>query len=443
MKILKKIIQILMIFQIIIGGIFIIKNGAYMPKYGDSIEFLEIAQTMELDSYRPFVYPLVLNISTKIADLFNINMTIIAYLIQILISIFACFVLVNTLKKIFNIELNKKEITLYSLFIFFIPFNMHFNMSIKCDSLATSFTIMFLCYLMTYIKEEKYRYAIYSFITMFISSNIRSERIYFLSFVLISILIIEAINCFTKKQKNFKKIIIITSVLILGIVTTKISQIIFQDENANERSQPTFSMYFYERIIGDTLPDIYEYLPENIKEQITYEDAVYSASARNNYKAVYEALYKKHGNLDDVNTIMKVALRRNFPNIALNIISDFSKNMFSPYYLMSDNKDETMVYTSTRMEGEHYLYTGMYILYFTVLFIIINIYLVMKMCINGINVIKNKELIVILSYAIVNAGFFSLLTSQNFHIRYAMPVYLIEIAILVMLFAKNQEKCNE
>lgn len=443
MKILKKAIQVLMILQIIIGVIFIIKNVGYMPKYGDSVEFLEISQTMKLDSYRPFVYPLVLNISTNIANLLNINLTHIAYFIQLAISGFTCFVLVNTLKKIFNIELNKKEITLYSLFIFFIPFNLHFNMSIKCDSLATSFTIMFLCYLMLYIREEKYRYAVYSFITMFISSNIRSERIYFLAFVLLCVLIMEAIIGYIKKQKNFKKLAIIASILILGIVTTKISQMIFQDENANERSQPTVSMYLYERIIGDTLPEIYEYLPENIKQQITYEDAVYSASSRNNYKAPYEALYKKHGNLDDVYTIMKVAIRRNFPNVALNIISDFTKNMVSPYYLISNNNDETLVYTATRMEGEHYLYTGMYILYFNIVFIIINVYLVLRLFINGIKVKKYREAIVILVYAIVNAGFFALLTSQNFHIRYTMPVYLIEIAIIVMLFGEKQEKCDE
>ena len=278
---------------------------------------------------------------------------------------------------------------------------------------------------------------------MFISSNIRSERIYFLSFVLICVLIMEAIIGYIKKQKNFKKLIIIASILILGIVTTKISQMIFQDENANERSQPTISMYLYERIVGDTLPEIYEYLPENIKQQITYEDAVYSASARNNYKAPYEALYKKHGNLDDVYTIIKVAIRRNFPNVALNIMSDFTKNMFSPYYLISNNNDETLVYTATRMEGEHYLYTGMYILYFNIVFIIINVYLVLKLFINEIKVKKYRETIVILAYAIVNAGFFALLTSQNFHIRYTMPVYLIEIAIIVMLFGEKQEKCNE
>lgn len=443
MKIFKKIINILMIIQIVIGVIFIAKNANYMPKYGDTAEFLEIAKTMELDTYRPFVYPLMLNISTKISGLLKIKVTYIIYLIQMTINMLACFILINTLNKILKIGLNKKQITLYSLFVFSIPLNLHFNMSVKCDSLAISFTIMFLCYFIRYLKEEKYRYAIYTLITMFISSNIRSEKIYFLSFVLICALILEGIIYLVKKQINWKKIIVITAILILGIILTKIAQIIFQDENANDRSQPTVSMYLYERIVEDTLPEIYEYLPENIKLQISYEDALYSASNRNYYKVPYETLFKANGNLDDVNTIMKVAVRRNFPDIITSIISDFTKNLFSPYYLVLDNEDESMIYTKDRMEGEHYLFADAYLLYFNMTFIVINTYLVINIFINGIKITKYKEMIVMLSYSIVNAGFFALLTSQNFHIRYTMPVYVIEIAIIVMLFSKKTEVLKE
>lgn len=441
LNILKKVIQILMCIQIVIGIIFIVKNVGYMPQYGDSIEFLEISQTMELDSYRPFVYPITLNIARNIANLLHIDLTHITYFIQIVINLFACFVLINTLRKIFNIELNKKELILYSLFIFVIPFNLHFNMSIKSDSLATSFTILFICYLMIYLREEKYKYAVFTLIAMFISSNIRSERIYFLAFILITIIIIEIIMYLIKKKINIKNIITLSIVLILGVTTTEIAKSIFQDENATDRSQPTVSMYLYERMIADTLPDIYEYLPEDIKQKITYEDAVFSSSARNYYKLPYEALYKKSGNLEDVNTIMKVAIRRNFPNIAINIMSDFAKNMFSPYYLILNIDDDTSVYTVTRMEGEHYLFTDMYVLYFDILFIVINLYLCLNKFARETKVYK--ELIVVLLYAIVNAGFFALLTSQNFHIRYTMPVYIIEIAIMIILFSKKQEKIND
>lgn len=437
----KKIIQILMFMQIILGIIFVVKNIDYMPSYGDTKEFLEISQTMELDSYRPFVYPLTLNITAKIANILNINITYVTYFVQGIINLFACFILIKTLKKVFNLEIDIKETILYTLFIFFIPFNTHFNMSIKCDSLATSFTILFICYLMRYLKDEKYRHAIYTCIAMFITSNIRSERIYFLSFVLISLIIIELIKYFVKKKINTKKIITILLIFIIGLITTNISKAVFQDENADDRSQPTVSMYLYERIVGNTLPEIYEYLPENIKQIITYEDAVVSSTDRNYYKLPYETLYKKYGNLEDVNTIMKVAIRRNFPDIISNIVKDFGRNMVSPYYFIVNNEDWSYNYTLTRMEGEHYLFTDMFVVYFNILFIIINVYLVINM--TSIKFSECKQLDVIALYAIVSAGFFALLTSQNFHIRYVMPVYILEIAIVTILCNRKQEKIND
>lgn len=445
LKILKRIIQLLMIIQIFIGIVFIIKNINYMPNYGDTKEFLELAETMKLDSARPFVYPLMLRYTKYISNFFNVNITYIAYSIQGIINCFACFILVKTLKDIFNLKINKFETLLYTLFIFSIPFNMHFNMSIKCDSIATSFTILFICYLIMYLRKEKYRYAIYATITMFITNNIRSERLYFLSFVLIATIIFEIIYEFVnRKQTKFNKfkIIILFGILIIGIVSTKIAGSIFQDSELSDRN-PSVMKFAYERIVGNTLPEIYEYLPEDIKEDISYDEAVESTLDRNWYINPYQKLYSKDGNTERIKTIMKIAIRRNFPDIIYNVLSDFSKNVFSPYYFLLDNNDWSYTYTLTRMEGEHYLFTDAYTLYFAIMFAIINIYIILLAICNSINIKIRKEMLVIVFYTIVSSGFFALLTSQNFHIRYAMPIYVIEIAIIVILLNIKEEKANE
>lgn len=439
LKVSKNILKILMTIQILLGIIFVIKNIGYMPEYGDSKEFLELAQTMELDSYRPFVYPLFLNISGKIANLLKTNITYIVYSVQIIVNVFASLVLVNTLKKIFNLKISNKEVGLYTLFILFIPFNIHFNMSIKCDSLASSFTILFLCYLIRYLNEEKNIFAIYTFLTMFIASNIRSERIYFLSFILLCIILWELATRLIKKdikKTNTKKIIVLACILFLGIITTNISKLVFQDENANQRSQPTISMYLYERIVGNTLPDIYDYLPDDIKEVISYEEALSLSSDRNCYKLPYETLYEIDGNLDRANTIIKIAVRRNLPNVLINTGSDFIKNVFSPYYIMSNSEDWSYNYTLTKMEGEHYLFADLYVLYFDIIFALINIYVVLNIKMNEVKLKNIKEIIPFVLYSLISAAFFASLTSQNFHIRYVMPVFVIEISILTMLVNK-------
>lgn len=289
-----------------------------MPKYGDSTEYLELAQTLSLPSYRPFVYPYMLNMVSKIANWIHVNITYIVYFIQIIINIVAYIVLIHTIKEIFNIRINKKEWILYTLFIFSIPINMHFNMSIKCDSLSTSFTILFIASLIKYRKTEKYRFAIFSLITMFIVSSIRSEKIYFLTFVIVGVIIIELVTYWYHKktsQLNKKKILMLFLILILGTTSTNIAKEIFQNKDDADTSESTIFLYAYERIIGNTLPNIYEYLPDDVKQNISYEEAVESASSKNNYKLPYQKLLEEDGNLGRASKILKTAIRRNFPNI--------------------------------------------------------------------------------------------------------------------------------
>ena len=414
-----------------------------MPKYGDTRDFLELSQTLlQLPSYRPFVYPLTLNITGKIAELLNLNITYITYFFQIIINLFTCFVTIDTIKQIFNIHISKKESILYALFIASIPFNMHFNMSIKCDSLAISFTILFICYLVKYCKTEKYRFAIYSVITMFLAASTRSEKMYFLAFVLVATMIMETVIYFYHRKTgkwNGKKIAILGIILLLGIVTTNSVKGIFQSEEDNsETSESTIFLYAYERIVANTLPDIYEYLPDDVKQEISYEEAMASTANGNTYKLPYLKLLEKDGNLGRVNKIIKVAMRRNFPKITMNIMADFLKNMFAPYYIIFDTADEMYLYTLDKMEGEHPFFTDMYVLYFNMIFSFMTVYLIINKIEPKLKM--NREIMIMLFYAVVSAGFFSLLTGFNFHIRYVMPVYMLEIAIITVLFNRKSEE---
>lgn len=444
MKLSKKCkitIHVLMIVQILIGIIFIIRNFNYIPEYSDTKEYIELSQTMQLDSYRPFVYPALINLSQKMANILKVNLTYVIYFIQLAISLFASVILIKTLREVFEVKINKKSIIMYSIFVFSIPFNIHFNMSILCDGIATSFTILFICYLMKFIKNEKNADAIITLILMFITANIRSEKVYFMSFMFIGILVLGL----TKKYRmNMKKIITIFMIFIVGLASTKITQFVLQNKSANERSQPSISMYLYERAVGKNLAKIYEFLPDDIKKDITYEDVENSSKSANNYKIPYEKLVEKDGNAKRANTITKVAIRRNLPDIVSSTIRDFGKNIFSPYYYFMDDSSGNYEWTKTRMEGEHYLYTDTYILVFESLFIIINIY-VLVFNRKNLKLLKNKELVVIWLYSFASAAFFATLTSQNFHIRYAMPVYIIEIGIVVTFInsTNNRKLKNE
>ena len=139
---IKSLIEILMAFQIIMMIVFIIKNGTYKPTYGDTPEYLSLAQTLKLDIYRPFIYPYTLNLLSKFVNIENI--TYILYPIQNAISLLSCLVLVSTLNDVVEAKLSKKQIFFYSLFLGSLPLIVHYNMTLLSDSLAVSFNVLFI-----------------------------------------------------------------------------------------------------------------------------------------------------------------------------------------------------------------------------------------------------------------------------------------------------------
>lgn len=437
---IKRLIEILMAFQIIMMVVFIIKNGTYKPTYGDTPEYLSLAQTLKLDIYRPFIYPYTLNLLSKFVNIENI--TYLLYPIQNVISLLSCLVLVSTLNDVVEAKLSKKQILFYSIFLGSLPLIVHYNMTLLSDSLAISFNVLFICFLIKYIRTEKIAYALATLITMFLCASTRSEKIYFLSFVIVGVIVIKIINYLHERKKsksilNIKIIAGLSIILVFGNITTKIAKAKFQNFEDVERTQSSVSYILYERIVSNSLPDIYTYLPEDIKQIISYEEALESATEKNKYKKPYEKLLKQDGNSKRSFTIMKIAVRRNAPKILINVLSDFIKNIFTPYYILSNQDDELYKYTISKMEGEHYLYTDAYVLYFDVLFVIINIYVWINK--KSYRVIDKYGVFVILLYILASSGFFACFTAFNFHIRYEMPIYILENGFLITLFSYNSK----
>lgn len=451
-RIIKIIIECLMILQILISIVFIIKNITYIPEYGDTNEYLELSQTLKLDGYRPFVYPYFLRGVNKISTFTGINNIVIIYFVQNMLSLLACGTIVSALKDTLDIKIDKKHFALYTLYLFSIPMNLHFNMSVLSDGFATSFIILFIASVLKYLNKKQIKYAIMTFVSAFLASNIRSERMYFIIFVLGILMIYEGIKLIQdrknkkterikeRNKEQIKNIIVFFILIILTFVSSKICVKVFQPKGNATRGQPTMEKFMYERIVSNTLPEIYEYLPEDIKQIVSYEDALNSASHPNKYCRPYHDIYKVEGSTAKARQIIYIALRRNLPDICANILGDFTKNVFAPYYIIANNTEGVYQWSVSRMQGKHYLYTDMYLLYFSVLFVIINIAVFIYA---DKSKIFNKKLLAIYAYIFISATFFSCLSGFNFHIRYAMAAYVLEITLIIMSFADINVNKNE
>ena len=443
---LKIVIKTLMILQILICFGFIIKNISVVPEYGDTPEYLQLVETMKLDGYRPFIFPVFLKVCIKIAQILNMNYLWVLYPIQNIISLVACFIIIKVLISVLNKKIDKKEQILYSLFLWSTPFNIHFNMSVLCDSLAISFTGIFIATLIYFLKNPKIRYIIMATIVMFITCNIRSEKIYFCVLTLLAVIFTECIIQIIKRKKKisnekFKNIVIgMMVVLILGTSTSLITKNIFQTETEG-REQPTISMMLYERVVSNNLEKYYDQLPEEIKKDISKEEAKQSGEHPNYYKTPYTKLTQMDGNKHRAHQIIKTIFKLDYPNLVMRIFCDYARNILPVYYQIFDNNEEyTLNWTTTRMQADSMLYTDVYILYYMMVFIILNIIIVVKVLYKKYEFsIKNiRYLTPFIFYTLASASFFALFSSMNFHIRYAMPVYMIEIGLVIVSLYNKQ-----
>ena len=453
-RIIKNIIEVLMAFQIFIAIIFIIRNINIVPQYGDTSEFISLAQTMNLDAYRPFVFPVFLRVCMKVAEKLSLNYVGIVYIIQNIVSLLASFAITKVLMYVLDRKQERREYILDSMFLWSVPFNIHFNMSILADSLAISFTILFIASILIYCKKPKIRYAICTALTMFIVSNIRSEKVYFCVLTLLAVGVTEMIIKIIQRRKlkdnkktnnEFKKTVI--GLLTVIIITTPLCIVvknIFQTETEG-REQPSISSMIYERVVADNLPEYYNQIPEDIRKDISKEEAEQSAAHPNNYKTPYTKLKNMDGNTNRVNQLIKTIFKLDYSNLIIEICNDYAKNIFPTIYHLFDNEQLTIDWTITRMQGDSKLYTNIYLLYYFMMYVIMNTIILVKLLYRkyefSIKYIKNLSPFIF--YMLTSASFFALLSSQNFHVRYAMPVYIIEIAITIALLKSKEVKFDK
>lgn len=444
---INKLLKIAMIFSIVFGLIYIIRNLSYVPQYGDTVEYIELSQNFKFDGYRTFVFPLILKICFKISQVINIQYTYFLYIIQNIVSLCACVIFIKSIYCIFEKKITKADVLLYSLFLWSTPFNIHFNMSVLSDSLAISFTLMFIASLMYLLKTYKWYYIIPTILCMYLASNTRSEKIYFCLFVLIITLIAFIIKRRKDilKKENIKQITAIVAIMIITLTLNTITKKCFGQNKEQDytRTQPGFVSFLSQRVMKYNLPDMYKYFPEEVTRSITYEDT--QNDGKVTYQGIYEKLLAEDGNNARVIMIIKTVLKHNWYNILLDINSDFVKNIFPTIYQLFETRQGALEWTITRMQGDHPVYTTGYIVFNNLIYVIIYVILIFKLISDkyNYNIKANIALLPMILYILVNALFFTFLTSQNFHIRYAMLTYMMEYAMIIILLSLSNKKLKE
>lgn len=111
-----------MTVQIVLGFAWMAVNLTNMPLFGDSTEYYELSQTLQVDEYRPLLYPLIIRIANKIANHMSIPYQTLVYSGQTLLCILSVFFLAEQLGGIiFSVQKRKNQKQFHLAVFFFQP----------------------------------------------------------------------------------------------------------------------------------------------------------------------------------------------------------------------------------------------------------------------------------------------------------------------------------
>ncbi len=431
--------------QVLLGGFWILRNLGHIPQYGDTPEYLRLAQTLALDNFRTILYPLFLRGPLWLSTRLPIPYQTIVYLCQLIVSYLSLLYLFTMLRPVSrrgtDQTAKRQSVAInigLALFVFTTPLVAHYNLSVLSDSFALSFTIIFVASLVGLFAKGSARYgygaAVMGAYTLMAIT--RPERL------LIGLAVAGAVALYFAVAAALKHRIVLHPKVIILIVAIAVgfagATIInnYGRGAAAQRTQPSLAVSLYARVTWPRLAKAYKYLPADIKKIITREDAITSDRWPTYYNRVVldKILGHKHGGAAAMNRITEVTWSHYYPEIVWSTVGDFTGNLLAPATeaLNFAIRNQSTDYVESRMSAGHPALTKLYRNYSAVLLgllIIIAIFAALRRIPGALP--GGSAAAVILTFIGVFALFFALFADPIVNIRYMIPIYVLEYGVMV------------
>jgi hypothetical protein len=412
---------------VLLAAIFWIFHFNYEPQYGDTAEYWHLSKTLRVDTWRTLAYPLLLRL---FSELFGKHSIVALYVFQSALSFLSLCYLFVTLDLTLGSKkgINIKTLCLSMILISF-PIINHFNLTVLTDSVAASFLVLVISALIRIFLFDDLSKKTFSIAAISIASSVflRSERFFYLltllSFIFLWNLLI----------KDKRKLTVILFFIGICFGANKVNQI----TQKNDLDRPKVSVVFaaFERTVQGNFVNLLPQMPRVIIDRISPELAFEWDKDPNMSIVIGAALSDQEGREAMIKGSI-IALTNFAPEIAFKSLGDLVEYITAPFNYIRESifpgKDPT-AWTNTRMAGKKPFLTSIYqmlshsILLICFFFSAINFLIVYKK-----NEVK-KVFIFLGSVIFLFSLFFSLRTSLDFHIRYALPIYIIEVGTILWL----------
>lgn len=331
-----------MTVQIVLGFAWMAVNLTNMPLFGDSTEYYELSQTLQVDEYRPLLYPLIIRIANKIANHMSIPYQTLVYSGQTLLCILSVFFLAEQLGGIiFSVQKRKNQkqfhlaVFFFSLYVTCIPMITFMNFSILTDSIATSMLLLMIGALIRifHVSDTDWKSYLLIAVSMLVEYIIRADRLYTCTLFLV---ISFGIWLFKRRKKK-----LFLRCLVLSLVTVLVSTgaaTMFnkatQHPGLYGRISTTFGFVLLDRVVWPNMEQNYDDFSDEIKGLISKEDAREFDKHNNNVMYQMAPLLREKAGVaraEELYKEMAAVVFKNQPGkVIFDILEDITCVIFTP-----------------------------------------------------------------------------------------------------------------
>lgn len=414
---------------VLLAALWWLLNLTHEPAYGDTQEFWELSRTLKVDSWRTLGYPLVLRSVSYLPGIIHKNSVI--YFMQTGLAFAASYYFFTTLDNLGEGKRNGRRRFYYcaglSLVLISMPLIAHFNLTILTDSLAASFFLIGFAALVRLLVQQQASLSSIGglFIAIIGSGLIRPERLFIFAVVLVA-----AAAWFLVRRKPRIAGIAAMSIMLIAAVT------LFNKATQTAdlgRQKPSITADLFDRSVRGRLAPLLPQLSDTMRSRISPELAESWNGNPNAIIDIKTALDDPEGHAAMRHAI-KAAIRCCGFQIAAQTTVDIVEYLLAPFQYARESlfdEQSPTSWTNSRMSAAHPLLTNI----FTGYSFLLTAGLLLLFLSRLNKLLREEQLRHILIFSgtmiLLVSLMYALRTGMDFHIRYALPVYMIEIGLLL------------
>jgi len=435
-----------------VGLLWTLLNAGSVPLYGDSLEYLHAAQTMQVDQYRTILYPLILRIFGVVSHGESLPFTPWIYAFQWLALALSTALFVYASIKVLRLDWTSRQTFQVTagatLVVVTNPLIAHFSIALMSDSLASSLTIACIGSLALALPDDRTRafpqwtWLAAALLLLFLMALSRVDKLYAALVICVTV-VAWAICTGRRKARIGGGTTAVAATLLATLVAVVYVNKTTQTYN-HDRPPLDVSSLAFNRVVWPHLAETYPYLSPRAKAVISPEDALHFDEHNNHVYLLLTRLLKSDpANRAVINEVTLTTLRRFPAQVAGKAVFDIAKytlpNIAFPLELVHVLPLSTATdWTHSRMQQNTPRLTDAALWTSQAVFLLGGMPIALVMLLRKGRPPIRWQLIAWLATAAVasNSLLFGLEAGMDAHIRYALPTYTIfQAAVAAMSLA--------